>query len=168
MSEDKKPREFWGNWMGLESSEQLCKDMTPKAEWSDIKCFVERGDYAQLQKENEELRRLKDELSTAGQRGVEELAKENEELKANAGHDECMSVIHQLEKENEELKKWNEQQRTYFDENAALRESLNLAVEALTIISGKHETFCVDDLDNARFDAEEALAKITAKHGDRL
>jgi uncharacterized protein YPO0396 len=37
----------------------------------------------QLEKENEELRRLKDELSTAGQRGVDELAKENASLRAD-------------------------------------------------------------------------------------
>ena len=36
-----------------------------------------------------------------------------------------------LIKENEELKKWNIQQRIYFDENAALRESLKGALWAL-------------------------------------
>ena len=30
-------------------------------------------------------------------------------------------------------------------------------VESLTIISGKHETLCVDDLEDAQFDANEAL-----------
>jgi hypothetical protein len=78
---------------------------------------------------------------------------------------ECWKVdaYDALAKENEELKKWNEQQRTYFDENAALRESLKFSIEALS----KIENECACPTPEKCYDyAVETLAKITAKHGD--
>jgi len=73
-----------------------------------------------------------------------------------------------LAKENEELKVKTTQMsdviEEYVKQITSLRESLKLAIEALTIISGKHETLCVDDLEDARFDAEQTLAKIKGEH----
>ncbi len=48
MSEQNK-REFWANWMAMESSLSEAKDVTPKAEWEDLRCYVEKSAYAALE-----------------------------------------------------------------------------------------------------------------------
>jgi ABC-type glutathione transport system ATPase component len=102
----------------------------------------------------------------------EQLQKENEELKRQ--HEMAMQRADRAFNERDSLREQlaeacaaRDQWRKVQLENASLRESLKEAVEALTIISGKHETLCVDDLEDARFDAEETLAKLKAKHGEK-
>jgi len=88
MSDDNKPREFW-------IVEQPDNPVTPNKllsfnvkppltmiskSWP-VYRVIEHSAYAALQKENQDLRRLNAELSTAGQRGVEMLAKQNASLR---------------------------------------------------------------------------------------
>ena len=97
------------------------------------------------------------------------LAKENEELVKKYGdlvmyQDALIGELgHGVPMGTQESKHKNNLANFIAKERDSLRESLKLAVEALTIISGKHETLCVDDLEDARFDAEQILAKIKAK-----
>jgi len=100
------------------------------------------------------------------------LREENEELKRNATIDvrscACPKYAEEITSLRERLAEYENlpsgmRSAKLHVENESLRESLKLAVEVLTIISGKHETLCVDDLEDARFDAEQTLATIKAK-----
>jgi hypothetical protein len=42
---DKRPREFWTNWMSMETSLERAKELWPKAEWEDLRCYVEKSSY---------------------------------------------------------------------------------------------------------------------------
>lgn len=44
-----EPREFWSNWMSMDESLDEAKDNWPRAEWEDIRCFVEKSAYGKLQ-----------------------------------------------------------------------------------------------------------------------
>lgn len=43
-----KPIKFWNNFMGMFSTEELCKSWVPKAEHEDIRCYVRADDYDAL------------------------------------------------------------------------------------------------------------------------
>jgi len=151
MSEQDKPREFWIDVANEEhgyyedeyglvysSSQDSCTKMIKPIH------VIEHSAYDAIEKENEEL------VKKCG-----DLVMYQDVLIGELGHGVPMGT--------QESKHKNNLANFIAKERDSLRESLKLAVEALTIISGKHETLCVDDLEDARFDAEQTLATIKAK-----
>jgi hypothetical protein len=51
-----KPQKCWTNYMQMNYSLEVAKEWTPKAEWSDLRCYVPESDYTNLEAENKRLR----------------------------------------------------------------------------------------------------------------
>ena len=163
MTNDKKPREWTLECIGdIANGSDKIVVSGPWVEHDKLKPIhvIEMSAYAQLQEENEDLRRLKDELSTAGQRGVEELAKENEELKAK------LLIETSFADANKELFDSGEPLRQKLaKENAALRESLKLAVEALSKIERSIKKISVREKTSIEIFIEEWAEEVLKKLG---
>jgi hypothetical protein len=172
MTDDNKPREFFvfpEQHLCLEPGGQAAIGMTGEQQFIPHIRVIEYSAYAALRKENEELKddnKIKFNLIMEHGQINAALGKENEELK----HD--LETIRDYEKstlgvahaEIKELKKWNEQQRIYFDENAALRESLKSLVEAAKNIKIKFD----GDLPfiGGISTLNDVIDEIKTKHGD--
>lgn len=60
-----KPREYWCNWMGMDSSYSTACDRWPKSEWCDLRVYVEKSAYDSLQAELKEMEQSRDNYARA-------------------------------------------------------------------------------------------------------
>jgi FtsZ-binding cell division protein ZapB len=150
---DKKPREFNGVWEIMSWNGQV----NIKETFPDHIHVIEHSAYAALKKENEELQEFNKLL-------VDEIkAMKHPEYDPHKHEKEIEELRADRNRLDQDFGEMGERAYKAEQENASLRESLKLAVEALTVLLACETNGFIMNKGDIGW-CRETLAKITAKH----